>query len=647
MFDGFFDGISDFFGGIVDFFFGSSTPDPSDYYGGGAMMPYHNYDATNLAFHELERLGELGLSSYSNFRHLGISQNELELHRKELELHQQQLLAQIESIEIQKESVIVNRQNMLDRIEADFLLEEKREAYQDFRDDRLQEFELNKLKLQFLNQYQLQQNEHEFQLARDLTNFERSVELANLNAENAKKLEYFRQECENMRLKKRLEFEVFLFEKRKEYEWEARAYDRETGVIIAKIYREGNKETAEYQRLLEAHPLSNLVTPTLSFYEQFKGNNKPVPPLVIISPPALEFDTIRTSATSWFAEIEPDLTDSLRDFLASHYPVESNMRPAKFTNGYKTKRIGQENAIEILHWTHQSIPTIFIESKVSGDKIRIYLGYWEMMEKTPHYRKIDEFSRRDLLSLQARINAKLWQKTKETLLNGGKTEEELTKLYPTQERNLSILLEEEKDRELGLFSYGQYIIDTPEYNQYLLKHLAFYHHILVALMLDRYYILNYRVRPKLPEVLTDLLKNIDNLEFKSKVIEMIVGQYRLLYLTLESQLPNWIPELALDLAFSFSKLDDKKYAREQTVYSIVRFLSMKDCKIISSVTDFDYLKTTLLSSDEDYFKKLDALLTSQEKGFIPEAEALLENWFRLIREGYIKRKKTGPTTFSQ
>lgn len=625
------DGITGFFGSIGDFFSGGSGyDDPSGYYDGG-MMPYHDYGALNHAFHEMQSLG----ASYANFRHLGISQ-------QELELHQQQLLAQLESIETQKQGVMVSRQNMLDKIEADFMLEARREEYQEMRDSRLQEFELNKLKLQFLNQYKMQQNEHEFQLARDLSNFERSVQLANLNAENAQKLENFRQECENIRLKKRFEFEIFLFEKRKEFEVEARAYERSTQVIVANIYRESQKESAEYQRLLEAHPLSNLVTPTLSFYEQFKGNtNKPVPPLVIISPPALEFDSFRTPATNWFADIEPDLTDSLRDFLTHHYPIESNMRPAKFTNGYKTKRIGQENAIEILHWTHQSIPTIFIESKISGDKIRIYLGYWEMMEKTPHYRKIDEFSRQKLLSLEAKVDAKIWQENREKLLNAGKTEADLAKLYPNQEHNLSVLLEEEKNKELGLFSYAQYSykIDEPKYNQYLLKHLAFYHHVLAALMLDRYYILNYRIRPKLPEVLSNLLKDIKNQAFKKKMLEMLIGEYRLLYLALESQLPNWISELALDLAFSFSKLDDKQYVREQTIYSIIRFLQLKGFDNLSVLGDFDKLKNALLSSDEDYFEKLEKLLRVLDNGLIPEVENFLEMWFKSIREGYVQRRK--------
>ncbi|MEK8018405.1 MAG: hypothetical protein VSS75_016165 [Candidatus Parabeggiatoa sp.] len=680
MFDDFFggivDGIGDFFGSL---FGGSDTTD----YGSSALMPY-NYGSINQTFDELARLASMGISSYTGMGHLGISQQELEIHQQqvdtqiqsvattrqnaldrigvdfqlekirgdrderriniseqELEIHQKQVETQIQSLELQRQSLGIIRQNALERIEADFQLEQIREE----REERRQEFELDKLKLQFLNQYQLQQKEHEFQLARDLSNFERNVQLAQLNAENAQRLEQFRQECENLRLQKRLEFEVFMFDERKKYEWKVQEYGRETQIIVANLYRESSKESAEYNRLLDRHPLSTLVTPTLDFYKQFKNDDKPVPPLVIISPPALEFDPVRNPATEWFAKIESDLTDNLRDFLAEHYPIESNIRPAKFMNGYKTKAIGNENAVEILHWTHQSIPTLFIESKLSGDKIRIYLGYWEMMEKTPHYKKIAEFSRKEILYPLARTNARMWQKEREQRLQAGETEKEIVESRGIDEVNLKTLLLEEQDRANGFHVRRSYNIDTNNYKEYLLSYLAFYHRVLAALVLDRYYILHYQVRPKLPELLADVLKVIFDEKFKKQLVEMVVGQYRLLYLVLEAQLPHWIPELALDLAASFTNIEDKTFAQQQVVYSITVFLQAKGCKNLQVIGDFEQLKQILLSSDEGYFDKLDKLLRLLDKGFILEAENFLDTWYRLIREGHIKRKKYGSTLY--
>jgi len=622
-----FDGVGDLFGNIVDGigdFFGSlfggndDSSDPMDI-NSDTLIPY-NHDLVNQAFNELARLSHLGINSYTEMRHLE---------------------TQMQSIQVQRQSLGITRQNALDRIAADFQLEQIREE----REERQQEFELNRLKLQFLNQYQLQKNDHEFQLARDLTNFERNVQLAQLNAENAKKLEQFRQDCETLRLQKRLEFEVFMFEKRKEFEWKIQEYVRETQIIVANINRESSKESAEYQRLLDKHPLNTLVTPTLDFYKQFNNDDRPVPPLVIISPPALEFDPVRNPATDWFAPIESDITDNLRDFLAEHYPVESSIRPAKFMNGYKTKTIANENAVEILHWTHKSIPTLFIESKLSGDKIRIYIGYWEMMEKTPHYKKIVAFSRKEILYPLARANARMWQKEREKMLQMGKTEKEVIERGGINETNLSVLLLEEQDRADGLKRKWTYKIDTADYNEYLLSYLAFYHRLLAALVLDRYYILNYRVRPKLPELLADILKVILDEKLKKQLIEMVVGQYRLLYLALEAQLPHWIPEMALDLAASLARFEDKKFAKQQIIYSITVFLRTKGCETLQVIDELEQLKPILLSSDEDYFEKLDKLLRLTDKSLVPEAEKLLDVWFRLIREGHIKRKKYGSTLY--
>jgi len=435
-------------------------------------------------------------------------------------------------------------------------------------------------------------------------------------------------------MQKRLEFEVFMFEKRKEYEWKIQEYGRETSIIVANINREGAKESAEYQRLLEKHPLNTLVTPTLDFYKQFKKDDRPVPPLVIISPPALEFDPVKNPATEWFAAIESDLTDNLRDFLAEHYPVESKVRPAKFMNGYKTKAIGQENAVEILHWTHQSIPTLFIESKLNGDKIRIYLGYWEMMEKTPHYRKVGEFSRRELLSPLARVNARMWQKDRDKLLQAGQTEKEVIASGGINETNLGMLLLEEQDRANGLNRKWTYKIEGADYNDYLLRYLAFYHRVLVALVLDRYYILNYRVPPKLPELLGNLLdelsREIISEKFKKQLVEMVVGQYRLLYLALEAQLSHWIPELALDLAASLAKLEDKSFVREQIIYSITVFLRAKGCKNLQAIDDSELMENILVSSDRDYFQKLEEITSSIDlQNVVPEASNLLRVWHDL------------------
>ena len=475
-----------------------------------------SYDSLNLnqtlgIVDEAARLGLQGANSY--------------LSQKELELHKQQVFTQLQFLENQRLSVATIRQNMLDQIAANFLLEKEREKH-----------------------------------SRDLA-----------------------------------------------------------------------KESAEYQRLLDRHPLSTLITPTLEFYQQFEQgefkNGKPViPPLVLISPPALEFDPVKHNATEWFAAIEFDLTDRLRDFLAKNYSIEDKLRPSKFVNAIKTKMIGQESAVDMLHWTHKSVPTIFLESKLNGDNLRIYLGHWEKMENVPHYKKIAEFSRKEILYPLARANARLWQKNREKLLQLGKTEKELEIIGGSDEINLRILLEEEQYKTHGINRPLFYKVDTVEYKEYLLNYLSICHQILIALMLDRYYILNYQVRPKLPEVLGDLLKNFPDEKFKKPLLEMVVAQYRLLYLVLEGLSPHQIPKLALDLATSLVGLEDKSFFRQQVIYSVTFFLESRKCDIAEVLSAPEKLKTAFLPSDESYFEKLNNLLKLVDENLVPEVKNLLQQW---------------------
>jgi len=456
----------------------------------------------------------------------------LYLSYKEYQLHKQQIILQLQSLETERLSIATTRQNTLDQIAANFLLEKEREKY-----------------------------------SRDLA-----------------------------------------------------------------------KESVEYQRLLDRHPLSILITPTLEFYQQFEQgefeNGKPViPPLVLISPPALEFD----NATEWFAAIESDLTDRLRDFLAKNYPIEDKLRPSKFVNAIKTKMIAQESAVEMLYWTHKSVPTIFLESKLNSDNLRIYLGHWEKMENFSHYKKIVEFSIKDILYPLARANARLWQEDREKLQQLGKTEKELEIIGGTNEINLKILLEEEgqyqKIPNQKIPSMNRplfYKVDTVEYKEYLLNYLSICHQILIALMLDRYYILNYQVRPKLPEVLGDLLKNFPDEKFKKSLLEMVVAQYRLLYLVLEGLSPHQIPKLALDLATSLVELEDKSFFRQQVIYSVTFFLESRNCDMTEVLSAPEKLKTAFLPSDESYFEKLNNLLKLVDENLVPEVKNLLQQWVEWV-----------------
>ncbi len=580
----------------------------------------------------------------------------------ELEQYRQRFQAEVENVKLQ-----VGRQNTIDRInadfeleiarqqaekhniavkiEADFQLEAMREQFQHQMENRRQEFEVKKLQAQFLNQYNLQKDEQNFQVKRDQTNFEYNTQLAKLGAEYEKKLQEFREEWENLRLSKKLEFETRLFEERRKLEWELKQFDRETEVILANAKLKNTLQSNEYTKIIENHPLIIQTTPTLDFYKQYQDNRNPVPPLIIISPPILEFDEYPDAAKGFF-QLETRLTDKLRVFLHENYPLHDSVRPSKFLgNAYKTKRIGGEAAIEILFWTHRSIPVLLIESKVDADIIQLYVATWNAMDEQPFYRKILSFSWKEMLYPFAKRNAQSWKKIREELAAEGKSQQEIEQEGGDDEYNLNQLLAEERDKKHGINRMRDYKVNSAEYTQALAEFLGFYHCILSGLLMDSYYISNYCVPPKLPKLLPHLLEKIPAEKFKEQLVEMLVGNYRLIYQTLEVQIPSLVPELALDLAFSFAQLTNKKFATEQVLYSVIAFLKMKGSNNLEVINDIEQLKAILLSSDENYFDKLEFVLRIVDKTSIPEANKLLEAWFQLVREGYIKRKRYGNTLY--
>lgn len=588
-------------------------------------------DKINADF-ELEKLRERFQAEVESFRSGCNRQNALDSIAANFKLESSRQLA--------------NRKNMIDGIHADFALEEAREQFQCEMERRRQEFEVKKLKAQFLNQYNLQKDSHNFQAELAQKNFERSIQLANLNHENAVELQKFREEWENLRLTKRLKFETCLFEERKKHEWEIKQYDRETQIVLASISLNNTRQSAEYARILDVHPLITQTTPTLDFYKQYRDGSNPVPPLVVISPPALEFDQFPHVAKG-FVAMEGKLTDKIRDFLSDNYPLHDSLRPTKFLgNAYKSKRVSGEAAIEILYWTHKSVPTVLIESKVDSDDIRLYLATWDMMESIYHYEKIFELSWKDVLYPLARENAKSWKEERDKLLQEGKTQEEIVQEGGDDEYNLKISELEEKDRKRGVEKQRNYKVNGAEYTQEFTQFLGFCHNILIGLSVDSYYLLNYRVCPKLPEVLSNLLKDVPIENLKKSLVESVVGNYRLLYQRLENELPDWIPELALDLAQSLAGLDDKSYSVQQITYSLYTFLKSRNCLEINYISDYSLMESILLAGDQAYFEKLELCLKSLgEQNTVAEAEELLQVWFRLQIEGKIKHKKTGDTLF--
>ncbi len=474
-----------------------------------------------------------------------------------------------------------NRQNTNNRIVADWHLQQDRHEFSALMETRRQEFRMEELQVQWINQYDLQKDNQQFTYEEARRKHDEAIQLANLSHENQQKIERFRQEWENIRLQQRQDFEQQLIQARQEHEWNLRKYDRETMFIQASIQLQNMMMSAEYQRILNNHPLISNSVPTLNIYRKFDAS-KPVPLLVIISPPAVEFEKF-SHAGQGLAKIETALTDKLREFLqdSHHYPVESSIRPTKFLGGvWDSKRLHSEGAMENLYYTHQSIPTLILESKVDGDFINIYIASWDSMDIHYRYKRILSIPWKDLLYPLARENARLWRETRIQLMDEGKTPKEIAEEGGDDEENLKVLEAEKRDQQQGRNRRRDYRVNEDEYIQELAEFLGNVHCILAGLAADQYHLYHYDVMPLLPTLLPDLLAKIDDTNLKNEIINIIFFIYRGIYQTIKLINPYRVPNLALDFALNLTHLDDKFWARGQINYALISWLELRDASLI-------------------------------------------------------------------
>jgi len=134
--------------------------------------------------------------------------------------------------------------------------------------------------------------------------------------------------------------------------------------------------------------LSASVSAALEFYKHYHDENKPIPPLILISPPVIAYDRF-LHADQELSGIELKLTDNIRDFLTACYPIDDPTHPVKFLGGaINTKRVHSETSVEIIHQAFKSVPTRLLESQADDNMINLYLAQWDSMEPVYHYKKI-------------------------------------------------------------------------------------------------------------------------------------------------------------------------------------------------------------------------------------------------------------------
>ncbi|HEY9705247.1 MAG TPA: hypothetical protein V6C58_22605, partial [Allocoleopsis sp.] len=344
-----------------------------------------------------------------------------------------------------------------------------------------------------------------------------------------------------------------------------------------------------------------------------------------------------------FHKIETKLTDNLRDFLDQNYSLSGSVRPTKFLGGtWETKRLHAEGAMEILHYTHKSVPTVVIESKVDGDTINIYLGFWDSMYITYKYKKVMSIPWQDVLYPLARENAKKWREARNKLLELGRTPAEIEARGGDNQKNLRLLEEEEINQQYGINTEINYHINGDEYTKELAEFLAICHCIFAGLAADQYHLCHSNIMPVLPQKLPELLQNVPDGQVKQNLIKDIINIYQESYRGIQVLNPTLVPELALDFAVSLLSLQESSFAREQLNFALTSWLQLRQV-ILTPQSDQVIFTQHLLKAiasvvtplDQVYITKVNHLLFKLNESIISIIDLCYNRGSQRLKSGEI------------
>ncbi len=443
------------------------------------------------------------------------------------------------------------------------------------------------------------------------------AEMEGVRQEHSKEMEAYRQYCEDVRLQKRLDSEREQLARRFQHEEKLEQYRRETHLILSRAQLLTALTLADDKEIRENFPLKTPARVILDAYKSYQENMKQIPLLVVISPPALQFEKFPHVAQG-FGLVENRLIDEIQEFC-KHYSLTNQERPVRYQGAdWESKYSHGKTAIDTLHHVLTSVPTVVLESKFDGDLLRVYLAGWDMMQEVPHYEKVLTIPWKEVLYPIARKYAEEWREYRMKLLEKGRSLEDLKRRGGDDELNLLILEEEEEDREFGRGGQHdyQYNVKEDKYIQELAQFLGICHCILVGLMADRYHFYHGDVRPKLPELLPGLLEKMPSDSLNEMLVGEIVSSYQSLYQSMEGKRPNAIPFLFLDLALSLSGLSDKSWAKKQIEFSIKAWLKLRNgvseekSGLLNLENLLEVFKSTLTVADIEYAEKLSECLAA-------------------------------------
>jgi len=513
------------------------------------------------------------------------------------------------------------RDNIERQISANYDLQQGlQEKSQDFQrgmaKERMQ-FDAEKLK------YQLEANaDLQFGLQANSQRFQKQLE------ENRQQFELTMKKLDHAMMEEKMTFDLLLFEERKKLDLEMREVAHNFQLKLAYIQGEIVRQTEEYKRTLERYPWGTPPSTILGIYGKYQDRRRPVPPLVILSPPTLEYDRFVNTPSSHLPKIEKRLAEDVRTFLDKNYPLDDPLRPSHFIGGiWETKARHSENAVTLLFSLFSSVPTLIFECEIEGEFLNFRVASWDIGQEIYKYKSIlSEFNCSDFLYDVTKNHAHEWRVQKAKLLQKGRTLDELRKLGADDELNLGILEYEEGLRKDGYEGQLNYKI-TPRAVQELVKHLRVLHCIFVGLALDEYYFVRYNVGLQLPGVMEQLIADLPKYEQQS-LLTVVTDYYKSFYEVIKDQDSPFLPELGLDIVAGLAGIVDKAWLEEMLNNSMRAWLKLRK---VQPHKKMDLLNTMQplwnRKHDENYVKQLHQCFTAIGNNHAAEQIAkVLEQW---------------------
>ncbi|MFK0735486.1 MAG: GUN4 domain-containing protein [Gloeotrichia echinulata HAB0833] len=465
----------------------------------------------------------------------------------------------------------------------------------------------------FAFQSELAELNREFQAQENLLNRDLQLKLAELNQEFqshqgelsrafSEKIELFRADLQQYFFKQQRQLQLELKQQDIDLARELRQYDRQTAINVV-----------EEQKRQNSSPIWLVAGDLLK-----RGNNAGILPLnVFFSPPVLKYDRSKESTdTKGFPPMEQYLQEELRKFFQRYQTSDSFARRGHrqidyLAGAWTSKQFNSEAAARQIFLGLKSEPTLILESALEGENLSISFAYWGLGHIKERYQTLMSFSWLEVLYGFVKERTETWFRNRTV---EGSSEAELVKEYGEDfvrkyQANRAMMEREQRWLERGedirelVRNYNLAPRDWDE----LKRFVALCHCAIAGWVTDEYFLLDTspqsRQQPLLPELLPELLSGMSE-AVKQQFIDASVRIYQGLYQGLISDIPDWEPELRLELAACLLKLSVHNTGIAQINAALKAWLSYRGVDWQISTPVIPLLAEVSQPEDESYFDSL-------------------------------------------